>query len=165
MQEADVDVDVDVAPTNKATPIVIAGTEGLVVSYARCCHPIPGDDVMGYLSAGRGVIIHRNICGNLSEFRKQPQKWISVSWEEEINREFSVEIMVEVSNRPGVLAEIAASIGESGSNIDQVSVDERHEDIADLSFLILVKDRTHLARVIRAIRTIPVVQKITRSCA
>ena len=163
MQEADVDI--DAAQTNKGTPIVIAGTEGLVVSYARCCHPIPGDDVMGYLSAGRGVIIHRNICGNLSEFRKQPQKWISVLWEDDINREFSVEIMIEVTNRPGVLAEIAASIGDTGSNIDQVSVDERHEDIADLSFLILVKDRTHLARVIRAIRTMPVVQKITRTCA
>jgi (p)ppGpp synthase/HD superfamily hydrolase len=86
-------------------------------------------------------------------------------WEEDINREFSVEIMIEVTNRPGVLAEIAASIGDTGSNIDQVSVDERHEDIADLSFLILVKDRTHLARVIRAIRTMPVVQKITRTCA
>ena len=163
MQEADVDT--DIAQTNKGTPIVIAGTEGLVVSYARCCHPIPGDNVMGYLSAGRGVIIHRNICGNLSEFRKQPQKWISVSWEDDINREFSVEIMIEVTNRPGVLAEVAASIGETDSNIDQVSVDERHEDIADLSFLILVKDRTHLARVIRAIRRMPVVRKITRTCA
>ena len=120
---------------------------------------------MGYISAGRGVIIHSNVCGNLSEFRKQPQKWISVAWEDGINREFSVEIMIEVTNRPGVLAEIATSIGETGSNIDQVSVDERHEDIADLSFLILVKDRVHLARVIRAIRTISMVKKITRTCA
>ncbi len=162
-QEADVEIDPE--HPHRTTPIVIAGTEGLVVSYARCCHPIPGDDVMGYLSAGRGVIIHRNICGNLSEFRKQPQKWISVSWEDGINRDFSVEIMIEVTNRPGVLAEIAASICDSESNIDQVSVDERHEDLADLSFLILVKDRVHLARVFRAIRTIPVVQKITRTCA
>ena len=161
MQESDIDVE----HADRNTPIVIAGTEGLVVNYARCCHPIPGDDVMGYLSAGRGVIIHRNVCGNLSEFRKQPQKWISVAWEDGINREFSVEIMIEVTNRPGVLAEIATSIGETDSNIDQVSVDERHEDIADLSFLILVKDRVHLARVIRAIRTISMVKKITRTCA
>jgi guanosine-3',5'-bis(diphosphate) 3'-pyrophosphohydrolase len=75
---------------NRATPIVIAGTESLVVSYARCCYPIPGDTVMGYLSAGRGVIVHRNVCGNLSEFRKQPDKWIAVNWEQEIDHVFSV---------------------------------------------------------------------------
>jgi len=147
------------------SPIVIAGTESLVVSYARCCHPIPGDSVMGYLSAGRGVIVHRNICGNLSEFRKQPDKWVGVTWETKIEREFSVEIVVEVSNQPGVLAEIAARIADTGSNIEQVSVDERLEDIADLRFLILVRDRIHLAKVIRGIRTMSVVNKVTRTCA
>ncbi len=151
--------------TGRHEPVIIAGTESLVVSYGRCCHPIPGDDVMGYLSAGRGVIVHRNVCGNLSEFRKQPDKWISVNWEKDIIREFSVEILVEVTHRPGVLAEVAASIGDSGSNINQVSVDDRHEGIADLSFLILVKDRTHLANVIRTIRRMPVVKRITRTCA
>lgn len=160
MQEADGRVE----HADKRTPIAIAGTESLVVSYGRCCYPIPGDEVMGYLSAGRGIIIHRNVCGNLSDFRKQPEKWISVTWEPDISREFPVEIMIQVTNRPGVLAEIAAGIADTGSNIDQVSIDERHQDIADLSFLILVKDRTHLAQVIRAIRRIPVVQKIIRTC-
>ncbi len=147
------------------TPISIAGTESLVVSYARCCHPIPGDPVMGYLSAGRGVVVHRNICGNLSEFRKQPNKWIAVNWEKDIDREFSVEILVEVVNQTGVLADIAARIADTGSNIEQVSVDERHEELADLSFSILVKDRTHLARVIRGIRSMPVVNRINRTIA
>jgi len=157
--------DFEVGKAEDRTPVAIAGTESLVVSYARCCYPIPGDEVMGYLSAGRGVIVHRNICGNLSEFRKQPEKWIAVNWEQNINREFPAGITVEVSNLPGVLADIAASIGDTGSNIDQVSIDERHEDIADLSFLILVRDRVHLAQVIRAIRAMPVVKKITRTCA
>ena len=120
---------------------------------------------MGYLSAGRGVIVHRNTCGNLSEFRKQPDKWIGVNWEKNINREFPVELVVEVGNRPGVLAEIATSIGDGGSNISQVSVEESQEDFADLTFLITVTDRTHLARVIRGIRGMPVVNRITRSCA
>ena len=74
------------------TSLVIAGTEGMVVSYARCCHPIPGDDVMGYLSSGRGIVIHRNNCGNLSNFRKQPEKWIAVSWEKNIDLEFTSQI-------------------------------------------------------------------------
>ena len=100
------------APAHAEAPtsIAIAGTEGLVVSYARCCHPIPGDPIMGYLSAGRGVVIHRNVCGNLSEYRKQPNKWITVSWQSGIEREFSAEIRIDVDNRPGVLAEVASRI-------------------------------------------------------
>ena len=88
--------------------LVIAGTEGMVVSYAKCCYPLPGDDVMGYLTAGRGVVIHRNTCGNLSNFRKQPEKWIAVSWEGKIDRDFHCLIQCETRNRTGVLAEVAA---------------------------------------------------------
>ncbi|HEX5764606.1 MAG TPA: bifunctional (p)ppGpp synthetase/guanosine-3',5'-bis(diphosphate) 3'-pyrophosphohydrolase, partial [Woeseiaceae bacterium] len=65
----------------RTASLTIAGTEGVVVSYAKCCHPVPGDEVMGYLSSGRGVVIHRNVCGNLSNFRKQSEKWIAVTWE------------------------------------------------------------------------------------
>jgi len=147
------------------TPIAIAGTEGMVVSYARCCHPIPGDEIMGYLSAGRGLVIHRNVCGNLSEFRKQPKKWIAVNWEQEIDREFPVEIKVEVSNRPGVLADVAAQIGDADCNIEQVSVVEGEDTVAELLFLILVRDRVHLARVIRGIRRMPAVRRVSRTCA
>jgi (p)ppGpp synthase/HD superfamily hydrolase len=147
-----------------STPITIAGTEGLVVSYARCCHPIPGDEIMGYLSAGRGVVIHRTACGNLGEFRKQPNKWIAVTWEPGIDREFSVEIRVDTENRPGALAEVATRIADAGSNIEQVSVDESHDDCAVLKFQILVRDRRHLAEAIRSIRKMKVVKRITRTC-
>ena len=145
--------------------LVIAGTEGMVVSYARCCHPIPGDDVMGYLSSGRGVVIHRNKCGNLSVFRKQPEKWIAVSWEKEIDREFSSQIHVDTQNKPGVLAEVAATIADSGSNIEQVSVLGRHEDCSVLSFLLQVKDRKHLAQILRSVRKMPNVIRVVRDCA
>ncbi len=146
------------------TSIAIAGTEGLVVSYARCCHPIPGDPIMGYLSAGRGVVIHRNACGNLSEYRKQPNKWITVSWQSGINREFSAEIRIDVDNRPGVLAEVASRIADADSNIEQVSIDERHDDSAAMLFSILVRDRKQLAQVIRSIRRMKVVKKLSRTC-
>ncbi len=144
-------------------PIVIAGTEGMVVSYARCCYPIPGDDIMGYLSAGRGVVIHRNSCGNLSEFRKQPNKWIGVSWEANIAREFTTEIRVSVHNLPGVLAEVAARIGDADCNIEQVSVNEGEGDDAELVFAILVRNRVHLAQVIKGIRRMPVVRRVIRT--
>jgi RelA/SpoT family (p)ppGpp synthetase len=152
------------AEPGKLTPIAIAGTEGLVVSYARCCHPIPGDDIMGYLSAGRGVVIHRNVCGNLGEFRKQPNKWLAVTWQAGIEREFSAEIKVDVDNRPGVLAEVAAHIADTGSNIEQVSIDEGQDDSATLVFSLLVRDRGHLAGVIRDLRRMTVVKKLSRTC-
>ncbi len=148
----------------KPTPIAIAGTEGLVVSYARCCHPIPGDNIMGYLSAGRGVVIHRNNCGNLGEFRKQPNKWIAVTWQAGIQREFTAEIRVEVDNKPGVLAEVASRIADAKSNIEQVSIDEGQEDTATMLFSILVHDRRHLAEVIRDLRRMQMVKKLTRTC-
>jgi GTP pyrophosphokinase len=147
------------------TNLVIAGTEGMVVSYARCCHPIPGDDVMGYLSSGRGIVIHRNNCGNLSNFRKQPEKWIAVSWEKDIDREFTSQIHIDTQNKPGVLAEVAATIADAGSNIEQVSVLSRHEDCSVLSFLLQVHDRTHLANIIRRVRTMPSVLRVVRDCA
>jgi RelA/SpoT family (p)ppGpp synthetase len=150
--------------TSRAS-LVIAGTEGMVVSYARCCHPIPGDDVMGYLSSGRGIVIHRNKCGNLINFRKQPEKWISVSWENNVDRDFASQIHVETLNKPGVLAEVAATIGDAGSNIEQVSVLGRHEDCSVLAFLLQVKDRVHLARIMRSVRNMSSVIRVTRDCA
>ena len=145
--------------------LIIAGTEGMVVSYARCCLPIPGDDVMGYLSSGRGVVIHRNNCGNLAIFRKQPEKWISVSWEADIDREFASQISVETRNKPGVLAEVASTIGDNRSNIEQVSVLGRHEDCSVLSFVLQVRNRQHLAQIIRAVRKMANVMRVTRDCA
>lgn len=145
--------------------LVIAGTEGMVVSYAKCCYPLPGDDVMGYLSSGRGVVIHRTSCGNLINFRKQPEKWLAVTWEEEIEQEFSSQILVDTANKTGVLAEVAAMIADSQSNIEQVSVLDRHEDCTILTFLIQVKDRIHLAQIMRNVRKMPNVIRITRDSA
>ena len=158
-------VDDDGNVEKRPASLVIAGTEGMVVSYARCCHPIPGDEVMGYLSSGRGVVIHRTRCGNLSVFRKQPEKWISVSWEKDIDREFTSQIHVETLNKPGVLAEVAATIGDTGSNLEQVSVLGRHEDCSVLAFMILVRDRTHLAQIMRSVKNMPNVLRVTRDCA
>ena len=145
--------------------LVIAGTEGMVISYAKCCYPLPGDDVMGYLTAGRGIVIHRNTCGNLSNFRKQPEKWIAVSWEKNVSREFQCQIQCETRNRTGVLAEVAAMIADSGSNIEQVEVVSRHEDASVLTFLLKVHDRIHLAQIMRNVRKMPNVIRVSRECA
>jgi RelA/SpoT family (p)ppGpp synthetase len=152
------------APTDGvAGPLAIAGTEGLVVSYARCCFPIPNDPILANLSSGRGVVIHREACGNLASFRKHPEKWVSVAWQAATDRFFHVEIKAEVTNRMGVLARVAAAIAATQTNIDRVSVVERDSDTSTLTFELLVNDRRHLARVIRAIRGMPEVLKVTRT--
>jgi (p)ppGpp synthase/HD superfamily hydrolase len=148
-----------------AGPLAIAGTEGLVVSYARCCFPIPNDPILANLSSGRGVVIHREACGNLSSFRRHPEKWIPVTWQAATDRLFHVEIKIEVSNRMGVLARVASAIAGTQTNIDRVSVVERDSDTSTLIFELLVHDRRHLARVIRAVRGMPEVLKVTRTLA
>jgi len=144
-------------------PLAIAGTEGLVVSYARCCFPIPNDPILANLSSGRGVVIHREACGNLASFRKQPEKWIPVAWQAASDRYFHVEIKAEVTNRMGVLARVASAIAATQTNIDRVSVVERDSDTSTITFELLVQDRRHLARVIRAIRGMSEVLKVTRT--
>jgi len=150
---------------NSGGPLMIAGTEGLLVTYARCCFPIPNDPIMAYLSAGRGVMIHRQNCGNLTEYRKQPDKWLSVAWEATHGRLFSSEIQLEINNRVGVLAAVASSIAGTETNIDQVSLEERDVNSSSLKFQIQVRDRKHLARVLRTIRRMPDVQRVSRALA
>ena len=150
------------APGSPA-PLAIAGTEGMVVSYGRCCHPLPGDTIFGYLSAGRGLVVHREGCGNLAEFRKQPDKWIEVQWEADLDRTFTVEIRADVHNRLGVLAAVAANISATETNIEHVSVVERDGDTSSLIFLLQVSDTTHLDRVIRSIHSMPEVLAVHRS--
>jgi guanosine-3',5'-bis(diphosphate) 3'-pyrophosphohydrolase len=151
--------------THSGGPLMIAGTEGLLVTYARCCFPIPNDPIMAYLSAGRGVMIHRQNCGNLAEYRKQPDKWLSVAWEGTHGRLFSSEIQLEINNRVGVLAAVASSIAGTETNIDQVSLEERDVNSSSLKFQVQVRDRKHLARVIRTVRRMPDVQRVYRSLA
>ncbi len=157
--------DAEATPDVAAGPLAIAGTEGLVVTFARCCFPIPNDPILANLSTGRGVVIHREACGNLSTFRKQPEKWISVAWRPAVDRLFHVEIKAEVTNRMGVLAQVAAAISGTQTNIDRVSLVERDSDSSTLTFELLVQDRRHLARVIRAVRGMPEVMKLTRTLA
>ena len=148
-----------------AQPLAIAGTEGLVVSYARCCFPIPYDAIVAYLSSGRGVVIHRDNCSNVAAFGKQPDKWIPAVWQKDQQRVFSAGLLVDASNRMGILAEIATKIAAEQSNIVHVNVDSSHGDHSTISFEVQVRDRAHLARLIRAIRAMPDVMKVERSLA
>lgn len=153
------------ADESMTVPLTIAGTEGLVVTYARCCFPIPNDPILASLSSGRGVVIHREGCRNLASFRKHPEKWVSVAWQPDIDRLFHVEIKVEVTNRMGVLAHVASTIAGTQTNIDRVAVNTRDTNTSTLVFELLVKDRRHLAGLIREIRAMPDVLSVSRTLA
>ncbi|HXV40953.1 MAG TPA: bifunctional (p)ppGpp synthetase/guanosine-3',5'-bis(diphosphate) 3'-pyrophosphohydrolase [Steroidobacteraceae bacterium] len=146
-------------------PLAIAGTEGLVVSYARCCFPIPYDAIVAYLSSGRGIVIHRESCANVAAFGKQPDKWIPAVWQKDQQRLFVAGLAVEVTNRMGILAQVATQIAAEQSNISHVNVDSSQGDQSTILFEVQVRDRAHLARLIRAIRGMKDVMKVERSLA
>ncbi len=140
----------------------IKGTEGMVVNYARCCRPIPGDPIAGLFSPGKGIVVHRQGCRNLGDFHLHKDQWLDLEWSSEPATDFAAEIRVEVANHRGVLASIAAAIAELGSNIENVQSREKDGRTTSLDFLITVHDRFHLARIIRRLRRVPHVMRILR---
>lgn len=143
-------------------PLVIRGTEGLVLNYARCCTPIPGDLIVGHLSAGKGMVVHRDNCKNISELRNNPEKCIPLTWAKDIDSEFNVELRIELAHQRGLIALLAGTISEADANIDKINVDERDGRISVIQLGISVRDRVHLARIIRKLRGLAGVSRITR---
>ena len=152
-------------PANKDTtsqPFVIKGTEGMVVQFPKCCYPIPGDPIVGFSSAGRGIVIHYRSCKNIAEYRNQPEKWIDVEWEENINRDFVTTVRMYATNQRGVLATVAAAISEQEANIINVDIEDKDDRDTLLVFEIEVRNRQHLAQVIKRIRRIRHISHISR---
>ena len=145
--------------------LAILGTEGMVVNFARCCRPIPGDPIAGLFSPGKGIVVHRSECRNLGDFQSKRDKWLEVEWSQDPKAEFTTEIRVEVGNRLGALATIAAAIAEQGSNIENVQSRDKDGMTTTLDFLVNVKGRDHLALIMRRLRQIPLVLRITRLSA
>ena len=143
--------------------ITIRGTEGVMVELATCCHPIPGDPILGFIHKDRGLIIHTHDCPSIRNFRSDPEKWLDVDWETEPGRMFDVSIKLVVANQRGVLAHVAAAISEQGSNIGNVAMEEEDgSPYTMLYFTLQVEDRMHLARIMRALRQLAEVVRIFR---
>ncbi len=145
-----------------AGSLTIKGTEGMVVSFAKCCGPIPGDPVVAIFSPGRGLVVHHHDCPNLGDFRRQGQSWLDVQWSDELSGEFSTAIRVDAGNQRGMLATIASLIAEEGSNIEDVRSEERDGLSTSLRFVVSVKGRKHLASIMRRLKKIPFVLRINR---
>lgn len=148
--------------TGRSHRFPIKGTEGMVVDCARCCRPIPDDEIVGLFSPGKGIVVHRQECRNLGDFQNQGDKWLDVEWAPEPGVDFFTGIRVEVDNRRGTLATVAAAIAEMGSDIENVRSYEKDGISTTLDFLLTVHSRQHLARIIRRLRAIPLVMRIFR---
>ena len=142
--------------------ILITGAERGVLSFAGCCYPIPGDEIMGYLTAGKGVVVHRADCPNVVDYRKHPERCVPMAWDRHVEGDYRAALHIEVDNKPGVLAQVAASVAESDSNIDSVEYRERDLRISVMVFGIEVRSRKHLADVIRRVRRLGVVHGVER---
>jgi guanosine-3',5'-bis(diphosphate) 3'-pyrophosphohydrolase len=143
--------------TQVSEKIRITGAERGVLSFANCCHPLPGDQIIGYLSSGKGIVVHREECPNVVELRKSPERCVAIEWDRDVQGDYRAELRIEVINRPGVLATVAAAIAAADSNIENVEYVERDASAATLLFAMEVKSRKHLADVIRRVRRTGVV--------
>jgi RelA/SpoT family (p)ppGpp synthetase len=144
--------------------VTIRGTEGMAVQLATCCRPIPGDAIVGSIKKGQGLVVHQSDCASIVRSRKnEPDQWLDVEWDPRTNRLFQAAIHVMVENQRGVLARVASQIAEAGSNIDSITTEDDRALFTTMHMVLEVANRQHLARVMRALRRLPDVKKISRA--
>jgi len=148
--------------SDKQGSLDIRGSEGMVMNYAKCCHPIPGDLIIGHISSGRGMVIHTDDCNNIADIRDNSEKCISVRWDPGVQGEFSVELRVELENERGIIATLATTITGTEANIEKISTIERDARFSIVNLSLNVHNRVHLARVMKRVRLIKAVAKVTR---
>ena len=148
--------------SDKLGSLDIRGSEGMVMNYAKCCHPIPGDPIVGHISSGRGMVIHTDDCNNIVDVRDNPEKCVSVRWDSGVQGEFSVELRVELENERGIIATLATTITGTEANIEKISTVERDARFSIVNLSLNVHNRVHLARVMKRVRHIKAVAKVTR---
>lgn len=148
--------------SNSEKPLSIRGSEGMVISFGKCCYPIPGDPVVGHVSSGRGIVIHTDTCPNVSEIRYNPEKVLEVEWDKDVSGEFTVELSVELEHHRGMIASLATAITAVEGNIEKISMVEQDSRCSIVQLLLSVRDRVHLAKIIKRLRVIKGVHSIIR---
>ncbi len=143
-------------------PLIIKGTEGMVVNLAKCCRPIPGDPIIGFFNPGKGIVIHLTECKNLEELRRRQVNWIDVQWDKHAKGEFPALIRLELMNQVGTLAKVASTISRMGGNIENVQIVNQDSQLSVDYITLMVRDRNHLANVMRELRKLSIVLKISR---
>lgn len=144
------------------TPLIIRGTEGMVITLAKCCRPIPGDAIIGFFNPGKGIVIHHHECRNRGITRSKHSNWLDVEWCQQVVGDFPVDLRLEILNQRGALATVASTISEHDSNIENVTIVAQDDRVGVDLITITVKDRVHLAKIMRRLKELPIVLKITR---
>ena len=150
-------------PAVPGASVVIRGTEGMAVQLANCCRPIPGDEIVGSMKKGQGLVVHAADCRQAVRSRGiEPDQWLDVEWDRKTTRRFQTAVRVMVTNQRGVLAKVASEIAEADSNIDSISMEEDRGVFTTMLLILEVTNRRHLARVMRALRRVDEVKKLVR---
>ncbi|MFB0996608.1 MAG: RelA/SpoT family protein, partial [Porticoccaceae bacterium] len=147
---------------NANLPVVIDSSQGLVLHYGRCCHPIPGDPILGHMTPGKGLVIHLESCRNLKEIRLNPEKCMSLVWSSVVKGEFAVELKAEVTPERGFIAALASRMTEEDATIEHISVNEKDAFTSIVDVVLTVRDRIHLADIMRRARSLKSVRRIYR---
>jgi (p)ppGpp synthase/HD superfamily hydrolase len=143
-------------------PLAIKGTEGVVLSYAKCCHPIPGDTIVGLFNPGRGIMVHRENCRHLADSKHSPNKYVFIAWANDVSGVFPVELRLEALNKRGILSLVASALSDCNANIKNIHVDDEYSKRSILLFVIEVTNRVHLGKIFKRLRAINMVIKVTR---
>ena len=157
----DDDIEPPAVNINKNVPPII-GTDGMLVNYAKCCRPIPGDELVAYTSQGKGLMIHRDDCRNIKGWEREPAVYFPVKWDETGDKLFACEIRVEIINHQGALAKLTNQIASTGANIQNLSTEEKESNLYIINVELLATNRVHLANIMRKIRVMDEIQKVYR---
>ena len=158
--------DYEAVDIEKGGPVAIRGGEGLVIDYGRCCGPVPGDAVIGHMTPGRGLVVHVETCNNLEDVRrKNPDEIIPARWAESTTGEFDTMLLLTINRRKGAIAEVAASVNDSGAGINNIKVDERNAELSSVTVDLSVANQPHLTRVMQRLQAIATVQSVRRPAA
>ncbi|MGQ0530057.1 MAG: RelA/SpoT family protein [Panacagrimonas sp.] len=150
-----------IKPEHQLLALAVEGTEGLVLDYGRCCYPIPGDEIRGHVSIGRGIVIHRIDC---NQVKAKPEDWVPLVWSESVQGDFMCEIVMRGENKRGLLANVTTEISNAESSIENVQMPDRAgSDAVEMRFILTVKNRVHLARVLRRLRRIDGIERVART--
>ena len=149
-------------PLPESAPLPIQGREGSVLTLARCCCPVPGDHVAGFITAGKGVTVHRTGCRNVRRYRRRPKESVAVAWAPDLNDTFETVVIVHLVNQPGALARVTSTMSLMNVNIENLEFHNRGEDNIKMRFVLAVTDRQHLARIVRRLRNLTVVRSVRR---
>ena len=148
-------------PATKRMPI--KGAEGMLVSFAKCCKPIPGDPIIAYLSPGKGLVVHNETCSNIHDHAKEQEKYLHVQWDKDSEQQYVTAIRIDMVNHQGILAAVTTAISKADANIHTMTTEEKEGRIYTVNVTMSVNDRIHLANVIRKIRVLPDILKIIRT--